>query len=296
MKITKAKQIIDEYVSEINYYQPIIDIDFGYDAETKVLQVRGKVLLKKFKKDILDLLSEELSPEIEIENSIDFLLKDTGDAAFICWKKINTDFINVYQNPKENKLSTQLTQKFPFVKLVYQANDYSLCQLYDQTIGWIENKYLEDTEQKNHFKYLLKAQADKTSKVAQQKKEQAFRFVNELLEAKFKYLYGGKSKEGYDCSGLIQSIFEEVFDLVLPKKSRDQYKKGFKVPFEETNSFDIVFAKTNKLFHIGIVIEVNDEKQIVHSCLKKDGITSDASEDFFKNYTLIGCKRLVEFI
>ncbi|MCK4891366.1 MAG: C40 family peptidase, partial [Candidatus Pacebacteria bacterium] len=47
-----------------------------------------------------------------------------------------------------------------------------------------------------------------------------------------KYVLGGKSKKGIDCSGLVQVAYKNSLNIILPKHSWDQKKMGKKVKLE----------------------------------------------------------------
>ena len=39
-----------------------------------------------------------------------------------------------------------------------------------------------------------------------------------------RYVYGGASKQGTDCSGLVMSVFNNVCELKIPRTTRDQVR------------------------------------------------------------------------
>ena len=47
------------------------------------------------------------------------------------------------------------------------------------------------------------------------------------------YLWGGTTPAGFDCSGLVQYCYREVFNIELPRTTYYQCEVGVEVPFEE---------------------------------------------------------------
>ncbi len=76
------------------------------------------------------------------------------------------------------------------------------------------------------------------------------------------YLWGGKTKNGVDCSGLVQSIYKTI-NKILPRDSEDQRKIGNDVS-ENFEVGDLAFFGETKdnITHVGILLNNN---QIIHS-------------------------------
>ncbi|AFM41178.1 cell wall-associated hydrolase, invasion-associated protein [Desulfosporosinus acidiphilus SJ4] len=64
-----------------------------------------------------------------------------------------------------------------------------------------------------------------------------------------KYVYGGTSPSGFDCSGYVQYVFAQ-HGISLPRVSRDQYHAGSPVAYSQLEPGDLVFFS---LAHDGIV-------------------------------------------
>jgi len=76
------------------------------------------------------------------------------------------------------------------------------------------------------------------------------------------YLWGGKTKNGVDCSGLVQSIYKTI-NKILPRDSEDQRKIG-NVVFENFEVGDLAFFGETKenITHVGILL---NNEEILHS-------------------------------
>ncbi|MFK5937333.1 MAG: NlpC/P60 family protein [Sulfurimonas sp.] len=70
------------------------------------------------------------------------------------------------------------------------------------------------------------------------------------------YCYGGDSKEGIDCSSLVQHIYYDAFALRVPRTTKEQAKIGYKVSRNETREGDLLLFKTGySTRHSGIYLE-----------------------------------------
>ena len=101
-----------------------------------------------------------------------------------------------------------------------------------------------------------------------------------------KYKFGGTTKKGMDCSGLIFVSFKQE-DIELPRVSRDMAKQGQRISLQNTKKGDLLFFKTSKrrrgINHVGLV--VNSKKgtiEFIHSTTSKGVITSSLSEHYWK--------------
>jgi probable lipoprotein NlpC len=72
------------------------------------------------------------------------------------------------------------------------------------------------------------------------------------------YKYGGTTRSGMDCSGLLLNSFK-VIKVDLPRSSADQSKVGVEVKLKELQPGDLVFFATGnkkrKITHVGLVTE-----------------------------------------
>jgi len=68
------------------------------------------------------------------------------------------------------------------------------------------------------------------------------------------YKWGGKSSLGFDCSGLVQSVFQ-VFGLELPRDSKDQWNflEPYKIDLNKAKLGDLhFFRKNGRVVHVAI--------------------------------------------
>ncbi len=70
------------------------------------------------------------------------------------------------------------------------------------------------------------------------------------------YKLGANSLNGIDCSSFIQKVYENAFKIYLPRTTREQVKKGYRVDRNDSKAGDLIFFKTGyNVRHTGILIE-----------------------------------------
>ncbi|NTV92800.1 MAG: C40 family peptidase [Chlorobiaceae bacterium] len=107
-----------------------------------------------------------------------------------------------------------------------------------------------------------------------------------------RYRWGGQTPAGFDCSGFVRYMFGKVFQLHLPRSSREMAAIGSKVNRSELQPGDLVFfgTKGGRINHVGIFIG-NDT--FMHSSLSK-GITEDKLQQNYYDKRFVGGVRLPE--
>ncbi len=102
-----------------------------------------------------------------------------------------------------------------------------------------------------------------------------------------KYKFGGTTKKGMDCSGLIYTSFKSE-NINLPRVSRYMAKQGSEISLDKTNKGDLIFFRTNKnkkaINHVGLVIE-NKKGEIffIHSTTSLGVIITSLEEKYWKS-------------
>lgn len=101
------------------------------------------------------------------------------------------------------------------------------------------------------------------------------------------YKFGGTTKKGMDCSGLVYVSYQKE-GVTIPRISRDMATKGKRISLHNATKGDLLFFKTNKnkntINHVGLVIENNHgELFFIHSTSSLGVIISSLKERYWKN-------------
>ena len=97
------------------------------------------------------------------------------------------------------------------------------------------------------------------------------------------YVYGDTGKAGFDCSGLVYSIYNDELGISIPRSSRTQSTFGQQVSKSDLQEGDLVFFNTtgNGVSHVGIY--VGDGKFIHASSGQGKVMTSSLSEEYYQD-------------
>ena len=82
------------------------------------------------------------------------------------------------------------------------------------------------------------------------------------------YKKKAKGPGAFDCSGFVQYVYKKA-KINLPSSTKEQSEVGQKIPLEEVSPGDLVFFRTIRVFHVGIML---NNKEFIHSSTQK-GVT-----------------------
>jgi len=94
------------------------------------------------------------------------------------------------------------------------------------------------------------------------------------------YKYGGTTKKGTDCSGFVSTIYKEVYNKKLHRRSRDMIKDVRIIRKSKLKTGDLIFFKTRgrKISHVGIYIADN---KFIHAA-SKGVVVNNLDQAYYK--------------
>ena len=201
---------------------------------------------------------------------------------------------NIYKKPNVvSEVTSQILYGEKFKIISKNKSWIKIKVLYDNYIGYIKNKdYTEDhkpthkifilkaniyNKQKNKTKYFLPF-ASRISKIQEDKrfiefeknkwiKKSDIKKINHMekdylkvlkLFLKIKYLWGGKTYKGIDCSAILQ-LFFYYNNKFYPRDTKDQIKYSTKKSKSE------IFKKGDIIFWKGHVAICINAKKLIHA-------------------------------
>lgn len=113
-----------------------------------------------------------------------------------------------------------------------------------------------------------------------------------------RYVRGGKSPKGFDCSGFTSYVFKQ-FGYSLSASSAAQYTQGDKIERDEVMTGDLLFftgrnSRSGRVGHVGIAIDNNPETgeiTFIHAAIS-GGIRIDRISAPYYASRFIGAKRV----
>ena len=103
----------------------------------------------------------------------------------------------------------------------------------------------------------LRPQVPERCDLPVQVSERAFRAMLESIEESrgIRYRFGGTSTEGFDCSGFIQYLYSQSFQMILPRTSSELALLGPIIPRDRLRPGDLVFFSSGEqIDHVGVYL------------------------------------------
>jgi lipoprotein Spr len=108
-----------------------------------------------------------------------------------------------------------------------------------------------------------------------------------------RYLLGGKTKDGIDCSSFVAQVYKEVFNIELPKRVSEQKELGELVK-DELQPGDVLFFKiSDQISHEGIYIFNNKFVHAASAGQLTGVIKSSLNESYYKK-RFVFAKRFIK--
>lgn len=102
------------------------------------------------------------------------------------------------------------------------------------------------------------------------------------------YRWGGTTRSGMDCSGLLMTSFNGA-NLDIPRTTSEQVKFGRGIRLYDLQPGDLVFfaaqkGNPNKVTHVGMVTEVRDKHDVrfIHASTKLGVVENNIYSDYYR--------------
>lgn len=185
---------------------------------------------------------------------------------------------------------------------------------YEGKVGFVSQKYVSDTKlpentsrggvdrtsanevnEKN-----VEVSSAETNDVNEEQEEEAMTETvtgNQVVEyAKkylgYKYVAGGSSPKGFDCSGFTTYVFKH-FGISLNRASKGQIKNGVAVEKSKLQAGDLVIfnnESNSAIGHVGIYI---GSGKFIHAANKKEGVTITELSMSYYSKRYVGARRVI---
>ena len=195
---------------------------------------------------------------------------------------ITGDAVNFRAGPGlDGRVISVLRKGLP-VSIVTESGQWYYVQLADGTTGWICRKYVE----------VKPATPEASGEVfAAVPAAELIAYAKSLFG--IKYVYGGQSLQGFDCSGFTRHVFAK-FGINLPRRADLQMEAGMAVGSrEDLLPGDLVFFMTGvsaKVNHVGIYV---GDGLFIHAATRSGVRVDPLNSGYYKNYYVAG-RRLIK--
>ena len=178
-----------------------------------------------------------------------------------------------------------------------KSSEYSIQALYDE-LNSVEDHARKAWIAKERAKHLAiaKEQAEKMGISFSLNNDQKTQLLEDAKYFKGgRYVWGGSTPEGFDCSGYVQYLFKK-HQVNLPRTAWQQSKIGRDIHPDDLKKGDLVFFLTDRkrnipITHVGIYIGGGE---FIHAASKKQGIIISPLTHGRYAKTFVKAKRVME--
>ncbi len=245
---------------------------------------------------------------VEILNHWAFITTDT-DMGWVCLDNLTSKITNDPQNNSQSKIGYVIANELTLretastaaksLKKLSQNTKVTILEEQEQwdkieidgqqgyvLKSYISDKKVEVTSRSSVTRKIEEEQKEDTNKTntSSSKGEEIVKYAKQYLGSK--YVYGGSSPKGFDCSGFTMYVYKQ-FGVSLSHSATAQSKIGTSIKKENLQLGDLVFFSDYKTFqgigHCGIYI---GDGKFIHASTEKTGVITSSlnSGSYIKRY------------
>ena len=200
---------------------------------------------------------------------------------------INGDDVNVREGAGKDYGVICQVGKGEKIEILEKTSEWYHIKTTNGVSGWVYSTYVSAGS-------MLASRGETTDSDTSNQRAEIVSYAKDLLG--IRYVYGGSSPSGFDCSGFVCYVFNH-FGIKLNRVACDQATQGTKVSKSNLQPGDLVFFDTNggmnKINHVGIYIG-ND--RFIHASSgssAKKVVISDINSGFYNGCYMTG-RRVLE--
>jgi cell wall-associated NlpC family hydrolase len=120
--------------------------------------------------------------------------------------------------------------------------------------------------------------------------KELYNFIEEWYGTR--YVFGGTSRRGIDCSSLMQKIYTQVFSKEIPRTAVNQHRETERILKSDLQEGDLIFFHTTRsgISHVGLYLG-ND--RFIHASSSKGVTISNLNDKYYTN-AYRACGRVTE--
>ena len=108
-----------------------------------------------------------------------------------------------------------------------------------------------------------------------------YKFINDWYGTR--YVYGGTTRRGIDCSSFVQKCIKATFDVGMQRTAANQKRTTEYIQRDQLQEGDLVFfrIKVNRISHVGVYLQ---NGRFVHASSSKGVMISNLNSSYWNRY------------
>lgn len=143
------------------------------------------------------------------------------------------------------------------------------------------NTSKESTKKKS----VAKKDSEKSQEKSSKDKKKSIKTVSNIEKKASRYIgvrykYGGTTSKGFDCSGYVWRVYQDIGMDFSRASSKEYFKRGQKISQKNAKKGDLVFFRSKgRINHVGIFLGGN---RFIHSSSSRGVIESSLENSYWK--------------